>query len=336
MLLVTFHGGKTGINNVFGFSTKDGSLQTEAALSVPHHQKLDELRGMAVNGGNLYVVNGGKKTSNVLVFQGPPAKGPSFQFLNTFVESSQSIFHPFALAFTSTDCYISNQDSNIVAQVPLSGGGLQPGSQSTFLNTLNPASAYLAGTFVASQTGALEGLDPAPPNISASNGGLGVTFKPGTNAPANSVRDVAIANGILFVCDEVDKQVNLYNVTDGNPLTPVPVGGSPTHFAVSGNGLWVSAGQHLLWSSLSGSLSFQSVAIDVPTGNKIGGMSFDGSGNVYVVFQDGTGTTGSGSIGKYAVTAGSPPVLSNGSTFATLTQDTPEFCLFVSDSHWPG
>src|ERR1700690_1381159 len=74
MLFVTFHGGKDGVNNVYGFSTKDGSLKTTAALSGSHHDevKLDERRGMAIFGGNLFVVDGSKNHSSVLVFQGPP------------------------------------------------------------------------------------------------------------------------------------------------------------------------------------------------------------------------------------------------------------------------
>ena len=118
-------------------------------------------------------------------------------------------------------------------------------------------------------------------------------------------------------------------------------GSSPTHLAINGKGLWVSADENLYWSPLPASatgatLSFKTVTIEVPKKNKIGGISFDKSSNVYVVFQDGTGGTGKGSIGKFTVTAGTPPSLSNPSTFATIKDDTPEFCLWVSDSHWPG
>jgi hypothetical protein len=359
MLFVTFHGDKTGINNIFGYSTKSGiSLpqtqpQTEMALSVsslPKHVKLDELRGMAIYNGNLYVVNGGKSASNVLGFQGPPKSGPEFDYLVTMIGAGQSIMHPFGIAFdpSSPNCYISNQDSNVVAQVNLAAGkhngvtgGLGSGCQSGFLNNLYPPpDAFLDGTFAASQNGTLAGVPVDAPDVSEANGGLGVTGTGNPLAPSNSVRDVAIANGILFVCDEVDSQIDMYDLNGGAFLSSGPLSGSPTHLAISGGGLWVSAGESLYWSPLpasasGASLSFQSVAIALPAKNKIGGISFDTSGNVYVIFQDGTHTTGSGSIQMYTVTAGPPPSLSNGKSFATISQDTPEFCMWVSDSDWP-
>ena len=45
MLLVSFHGGDQGVNNLYGYSTKDGELQTKEALSVKHHDdvKLAEI-----------------------------------------------------------------------------------------------------------------------------------------------------------------------------------------------------------------------------------------------------------------------------------------------------
>jgi hypothetical protein len=166
-------------------------------------------------------------------------------------------------------------------------------------------------------------------------------------APANSVRDVATANGILFVCDEVDKQINMYNLNGGALLGASPSSGSgslngssSTHLAINNGGLWVSADESRYWSALPASatgatLSFKTVTIEVPKKNKIGGISFDTSSNVYVVFQDGTGGTGKGSVGKFSVIAGTPPSLSKGTPFATMKDDTPEFCLWVSDSNWP-
>src|ERR1700691_1710825 len=222
-------------------------------------------------------------------------------------------------------------------------GTLGSGCQSSFLNTHYPSpDAFLDGTFVASRNGALAGL-PVSTNVSKANGGLGVKGVEGSGpplVPVNSVRDVAISSGILFVCDEVDSQVNMYDLNGGAPLAPGAVPGSPTQLAISNGGLWVSAGQSLYWSALPtsaslASLKFQAVAIGGPPNSKIGGTSFDDSGNVYVIFQDGTGGTGSGSIAKYAVTAGSPPSLAGGSTFATISEDTPEFCMWVSDSTWP-
>jgi hypothetical protein len=358
MLYVTLHGDKGGQNNIFGYSTKSGiplpqtEPQTKLALSessLPEHVKLDELRGMTIYNGNLYVVNGGSKASNVLGFQGPPKSGPEFDYLVTLIGPGQSIMHPFGIAFdpASPNCYISNQDSNVVAQVNLTAGenngvtgSLGSGCQSGFLSKLYPPDAFLDGTFAASQDGTLAGVAVDAPDVSEANGGLGVTGTGNPLKPSNSVRDVVIGNGILFVCDEVDSRVNMYDLQGGAFLSTGSLSGSPTHLAISGGGLWVSAGENLYWSPLpasasGASLSFQSIAIAVPDKNKIGGISFDTSGNVYVIFQDGTHTTGTGSIEMYTVTAGMPPSLSNGKQFAIVTLDTPEFCMWVSDSHWP-
>jgi hypothetical protein len=351
MLLVTFHGGKSGINNIYAFSTKDGRLKTKAALSAPN-VKLRELRAMAIWNGNLFVVNGSRDTSNVLVFKGPPKKGKTFHCLGTMIGRGDSIAHPYGIGFTSssmpTACYVSDQDSNVVAKVNLSKGKyggvigmLRPGCQAGFLSEkYTPREAFLKGTFVASQIGALAGL-PAAPNVATTHGGLGVKGSGTPLAPIHSVRDVAIARGILFVCDEADSRIKMYALKSGAPLGSASLIAGPTHLAIFNGGLWVSARQGLWWSALprsasKASLSFKSVTIGVPRKKTIGGISFDRAGSVYVVLQDGTGGTGTGSIQKYKVRAGPPPELSDGLTFATLPDDTPEFCLWVSNSHWPG
>jgi hypothetical protein len=363
MLLVTFHGGSGGTNNIYGYSTKDSAQhtphnpQTEAALTgMPSGLELDQLRDMAIYKGNLYVVNGSETNSYVFVF-GPPKTGPVFGYLGTLIGAGQSIMHPFGIAFDPSsptayvaqpNCYVSNQDSNVVAQVdlPLGEGGvtgsLGKGCQSSYLSGNYPSpDRFLDGTFVASQTGGLKGVaNPVPPDASENYGGLGVQGTGTPLKPSNSVRGVVIANGVLFVCDEVETEVKMYQLSGGEFLGAGSLDKSPTHLAVDGNGLWVSADDHLYWSALpasaSATLSFQKVAIDVPSGNKVGGISFDDSGNVYVIFQDGTHTKGKGSISQFTVTYGPSPTLSNGVKFATTANDTPEFCLWVSDSGWSG
>ena len=359
MLLVTFHGGTgKGINNVYGYATHPGGRSQKAVLICPADVELAELRGLAVWGGNLYVVNGAKKASNVLVFRGPPTRDLQFVYSNTVIGRGQSIDHPFGLAFESPElpanCYVSNQDSNVVAQVGLTAGGngtvigrLGSGCQSAFLTKKypHPPHDFLDGTFVASHHGDLEGVAVVAPNVPKSDGGLGVKGTGAPRVPSNSVRDVAIANGILFVCDEVDCTINMYDLHDGTFVSRTAVGHAPTHLAIHGGALWVSADERLYWSLLPGSpsaasLSLQPVTLDHrSSSDKVGGVSFDDRGNVYVVFQDGTGRTGTGSIGKYVVTAGStgsPPSLSDHETFAKGFSDTPEFCLWVSDDNWPG
>ena len=81
MLLVTFHGGSSGINNVYGYGHKHGKLEQEAALAEPGQGKLSELRAMVLANGVLYVANGAKSQSTVLAYPVPstlPSSGPWF------------------------------------------------------------------------------------------------------------------------------------------------------------------------------------------------------------------------------------------------------------------
>ena len=350
MLLVTFHGGGSGLNNVSAFDTTSKALLTSSALATPDDGALSELRGIVNANGQLYVASGGKATSQVFCYGLPDASG-ACSFISLVIGPTLSkkgnfqtaIAHPFGLAFDgSCTCYISNQDTNVVAQVQIADneGSLGSGSQSAYLTGLfPPPDVFLDGTFVASQNGSLHGVAGSAPDVPATEGGLGVSIDTsGKNEGKvlNSVRDIAVANGILFVCDEVDKQINMYSLADGTFLGSSAVAGSPTHFAIQNGGLWVSAGSSLFWAQLPESttaptLNLQAVAITPPSGNKIGGISFDGE-TVYVPFQAGTGSSASGgSIVTYNVTQSSPstlPVLSNQQPFQSLT-DTPEFVLFV-------
>ena len=68
----------------------------------------------------------------------------------------------------------------------------------------------------------------------------------------------------------------------------------------------------------------------------MGGIAIDAPSNTaYVAFQKGTGTTGSGQITAYLLALptlpSTPPVLGASTTFATLSEDTPEFLLFLPD-----
>ena len=356
MLLITFHGDQTGIPNVYCLSDGGATLATLALQGLPSGMTLEELRGLAVYNGNLYVVVASGPSDSVMGFQGPPNQSSQLSYLGTMIGGGQSIMHPFGIVFDASaspavNCYVSNQDSNVVAQIALTAGsnGLMTGSlgsgcQSSYLSGKYNASQFLDGTFVASQLGKLHKVARDAPDVKESDGGLGVTGTGKPLKPSNSVRGVAIANGILFVCDEVDNQVNMYDLTDGKYLGSGTLAkkSAPTHVVIADGGIWVSADDTLYWSVLpasvsAASLKFHTVALPLPPpNNKIGGLSCDDSGNVYVVFQDGTHTTGTGVIGKYTVTAGTPPTLMAVTTtpgFSTFP-DTPEFCLWVSDT-WP-
>jgi len=210
------------------------------------------------------------------------------------------------------------------------------------LKSLFPTGTFLDGTFVASQVGTLPDVSVAATAVPAGDGGLGVNFD-GNGKVKNSVRDVAIAGGILFVCDEPGKVVNFYALTDGRYLgSSTALSASPTHLAIAGGGLYVSAGSALYWAQLPPSppppsLALQAISVMPPTaGEKIGGIAFnDDFSKIYIPFQQGTGGNDpGGSIYSYGLSQQSPsqlPTLSNAVALVSSLKDTPEFVL-----HWSG
>jgi hypothetical protein len=366
MLVVTFHGGSGGITNVYAYDTTSGSLQTQTALEKAPPGDA-ELRGMICTNSYLYVVDGGKSGSNVLCYQLPASSSYTFTYVGEFLSPSlskkkfnDSIGHPYAMVFDGAgNCYVSNQDTNVVARAQVASNfqsaTIQQGCQSGYLNGITsfcPKSGcvYLDGTFVASQIGLLPDVAVEATSVPPQFGGLDVTFSNGTetaghskdNKVQNSVRDVAIWEGVLLVCDEPAKLIRLYSLTDGTYLGMIAVSAKPAHLAIFSSGLYVSAGNQLYWSPLNGppdptSLTFTSVltAPQVTDPFDVGGVTFDTSSNTaYVAFQQGKGTTGSGAIYSYRVTPGSkptsPPVFTDATVFATISTDTPEFVLFLA------
>jgi len=365
MLLVTFHGGATpGINNVYCYDTDTNALLSDQALRQIDASKLSELRAMVYSNGCLYVANGAKSISNVLTFQHQSSEKPyHFGYVADFIDATfskkghfqTSIAHPYSLAFDGAGfAYISNQDTNVVAQVTVGAnfqtGTLNPGCQSAYLiaqeQNLCPSGScvFLDGTFVASQQGTLDGVDVDATDVAAQYGGLAVS--PATGKVQNSVRDVVVANGMLFVCDEPSQLIRIYAVPDGNYLgASSQLPDKPTHLAVQNGGLYVSAGGGLYWSQLPASssspaLAFQNV-LTPPASNKIGGISFnqsDASATVYVCLQLGTGSAVGGSVVAYSFTqtaSGAAPTFSQGPVVASSPkdfQDTPEFALYLPDT----
>jgi hypothetical protein len=366
MLLVTFHGGKPAaddaakkepVNNVYVYDGPN-QLKTSAALVGIKEKDLAELRGLVWLGSYLYVVDSKKEISQILCFE--PQAAPNnylFNYVSQFASASfskhdkfeTSIAHPFSLVFNAGDplyCYISNQDTNVVARGAVASNfqtcNIGTGAQSAYLNSLcSPNCVYLDGAYVASQVGNLPDVKVSATNVSSDNGGLSVHIK--DNKVQNSVRDIAVFQGVLFVCDEPSALIGLYSLTDGSYLGASPaLPANPTHLALQNGGLYVSAGSKLYWAALStpptAALIFQAVLAIPSTLNdtSIGGISFDSSGNVYVAFQNGTGTVGTGDILLYSVQQSSPqspPVFTTDPiVYASNLPDTPEFVLYLPDS----
>src|SRR3954469_21218110 len=120
MLLVTFHGGSSGINNIYAYDTPGGALVTAEALAPPVKGALSELRAMTPANGLLYVASGAKSSSTIFAYtppnSGTSSSGPLFTdpvavsgpTLSKKGHFETSIAHPFGIAFaTATTCFIS-------------------------------------------------------------------------------------------------------------------------------------------------------------------------------------------------------------------------------------
>src|SRR3954470_10719901 len=115
MLLVTYHGGTKGRNNIDLIA--HSGFVAKKVLEHDDTVKLDELRGLAWGpDGELWVVNGAKTTSQVLRFKGDRG---SYSLTGVAVSGADydAISHPFDIAFApdGAEWFVSNQDTNVVA-----------------------------------------------------------------------------------------------------------------------------------------------------------------------------------------------------------------------------
>src|SRR5258708_26870318 len=229
MLFVTFHGyspssqtkatsKKSGKNNIYAFDQTATPVK-KYKNGLQNAQGLAELRGMLYANGLLYVASGAKKASGVYCFT--PAAFPNFGNQQTFITSKvPAISHPFSFTYQSLAggqtqrWYITNQDTNVVATLiarsPYYGSGVEPptwANNALYLHALlqdlaaqsnPPVLNFLDGTFVASaQAGAwLPDTTPVDP----SSRGLSSSVKSGK--AQNSLRDVALYNGVLYLADQ--------------------------------------------------------------------------------------------------------------------------------------
>src|SRR5262249_30171596 len=156
----------------------------------------------------LYVLNGGKATSNILTFaiaQSPPYNCSD----SSFILSGGPIDHPFAMAFDGAGhAFVSNQDTNVVAVLNVTSNTTAAlGSTSPYLQAIYPQGTFLPGTFVASSVSPLPKVSDTTP-VPLVLGGLGVTItdesasadasdkkKKKKEKVQNSVRDVVFSAG---------------------------------------------------------------------------------------------------------------------------------------------
>lgn len=246
MLLVTFHGGKpeqgAALNNVHAYD-KSGKRLSTSVLDDAAGVKLDELRGLCLRGGLLYVVNANKDVNSVLCYR---RKGRQFRYASTFAshKTCAGIVHPFDLAFDDDDhCYVSSQDTNVITRLKVSKDGLT-GTASKIAPALVGEQGLLPGTFVASSVADLAGTKV--PGVKGP-GGLGYS---GSGLKQHSVRGVLWAKGALYVADEPNGRVKAYD-PHGKFLGQSEAMDSPVHLMEYDGHLYVSGGKDIVRAKLA-------------------------------------------------------------------------------------
>jgi hypothetical protein len=353
MFIVTFHGGTDGIQQVYSYQGdgSGGSPYLTAATppgttSTPNGFRDIQFLPFGPD-GQFYLVNSYKNSSEVFQIA-PNATSVPPPFVNGAGGTGQvlcSAYHPFAIAFDAAMkvCYISCQDSNVVVSVggPNSANSGQPLPINSSLPLPSKKTAYLPGTFVASQIPLLPKAcssgSAVPPAVASHDGGLDASpsdLGP-DDTPDNSVRGVALLPNRLYVADEVDDCLRVYDTNSGAYLDKVDdpnnLVRSPTHLL---------AGVQLVYISVKPSKHHDALVLRYDPSQKLNavisnsdnlnvespsGMTFDGNGNFYLADRT-----------KKVVYKFNPDFsLADGNPFISNMPDLPEFILWVNDDWLP-
>ncbi len=303
---ISFHGGKSGWNNIHVFDTSGNALgKALNTKSLPDDIELRELRDFTFGpDGRLYVVNAYKKYSQVLTFTGELGPSGQHDFIGVYVERNKEtnagLKHPFAAIFsTAGDVYVSSQDTNVVTRYDQSG---QPMPLPPVLKPF-PKNTFYPGTF-------------APSSDEISNG-------------LEEVRDLVFGpSGDLLIADRDGNAVKRYDGKTGKRLADVATSTegvlSPDHLLLSpGTTLYVGC------EKTNSVLKVNLVTGDVETfieeesGGLCGpaGMCFGDDGRFYI-----------GSRKCYQVLRFQPDGTPDPNPFLTDLGDQPEFVKLVPRS----
>jgi hypothetical protein len=194
-----------------------------------------------------------------------------------------------------------------------------------------------------------------PPDSAETVSGKSSHKKPPKQKVQNSVRGVALNDGVLYVADEGGNAVRMFDAATGVPLGATTIEG-PVHLLVQGNNLYVTSGNSIycgpcvsLPSTIpalpatdqfssknppppypappsgytnSVTLTLKDLNLDLPSGAGPAGFAFDTSGNLFVAARK------TSAIYAFSPTSFAP--WSNDPIFSNLG-DEPEFLLWVPD-----
>jgi hypothetical protein len=286
---------------------------------------MSELRAIKLVASDLlWVVSGSKNASAIVAFRGAGAR---YHYAGTVAELAEisSLSHPFDVTLGgSGNCYVSNQDTDVVARLAVAAD-LLSASPAPVAPGLPSPGTFLPGTFVASSNGDLPGV--AATTAVAAPAGLEVAFDHAGKV-AKSVRGVVWVNGALYVADEVANAVKVYDA-DGHYLgasTSVP---GPVHLLATEQGgtvvLYVCNGTRVLSAVLDPAhpekVHLHPVAgIDVP---KVSGLALGAKTDLYAASRD----AHEPAVFKYT---GFPAAPKLDRSFAVA--DVPEFLLHVPNA----
>lgn len=247
MWYISFRGeSHGGVNNILVYHDSGKPHSTPGLLPTGGtNPPLKELRGFAIVGSLLYVVNANKGYSQILLYEADesgrysPASEPIF----ASKERVNSILHPFDLTFdTEGNCYVSSQDTNVVTALQSANKPLPVASY--LQQRYPPPDQFLAGTVVASCVGALPlAPTPYPPNVPLPQG-LDVSFTDSTDTEvANSVRGVVSYNGYLYLADEPADAVKVYDGKTGELFGQIEGSklSAPVHLLLHGKVLYIGS-----------------------------------------------------------------------------------------------
>jgi hypothetical protein len=246
VLLVGFHGGS---DPHYVAAYHDHGELIAADVLAPDPGRLEPRALSLVAPGLLWVVDGSQEASAILAFTGAGAsyQGPGATVV-AYTGVDSPLLHPFDFAFSPDGawCYVSNQDTNVVARfaVDRARWTLSP---APVARALPSDGTFLTGTFVASANGSLPHVTPTTP-VPASHGGLEIAFD-SAGKVKHSVRGVAAVGDALYVADEPGDAVKAYDPT-GRFLGASDKVKAPVHLLAVQDYLYVSAKEGVFHAQL--------------------------------------------------------------------------------------